>query len=136
MAPVRVDLGRGFLVVVAGEGAIGPLVPIRRHLAATIEVVEQHKATRQSMRVGCDGVVEQGEARVAIRAGYVAEHLIVGAVLSHDVDDVVDRRGGGPAGAGDPPRAGGWVRGRGAPLAAGSAAPGGGARAPDDPPAR
>ncbi len=35
---------------------------------------------------------EETELRFAVAFGHVAEHLIVGAVLLHNVDDVLDRR--------------------------------------------
>ena len=49
---------------------------------------------------------EQRQRRVAVTAGVIAEHLVVGAVLAHDVEDVLDR----------PARADRRVRRRGASV--------------------
>ncbi len=42
------------------------------------------------MEVGCVGLAELGDGGIAVADGEIAEHLIVGAVLFDDVDDVLD----------------------------------------------
>ena len=54
-------------------------------------MVEQREALRERVRVRRDVVAEQGQLRVAVAARVVAEDLVVGAVLAHDVEDVLDR---------------------------------------------
>src|SRR5207247_10830636 len=69
---------------------VGPLVAVGRDLAVHVEIVEQHPATGDRVRVGGDAVVEDRQARIAVPAGDVAEHLVVGPVLPDDVDHVLE----------------------------------------------
>ena len=50
------------------------------------------------MLVGRHFAAENGQARIAVAALHVAEHLVVGAVLLDDVQDVLDGRAGADAG--------------------------------------
>ena len=72
----------------ARRGAPGPAV--RADLAGVVEVVERDEVRGERMQVGRRGLRELGERRVAVALREVAEHLIVGAVLLDDVDDVLD----------------------------------------------
>src|SRR2546427_7830477 len=80
------------LVVIVRERAVAPFVAVGRNHAVYVEIVEQDPAPRDRMGVGGDGVVENGQARVAVPLGHVAEHLIVGAILPNDVNDVLHLR--------------------------------------------
>src|SRR5213079_2754970 len=92
VASVPVDLGPGLFVIIAGERAVGPLVPVRRDFAVHVKVVEQHPAACDRVGVGRDGIVEDGELRIAVAAARVSQHLIIGAVFANDVDDVAHGR--------------------------------------------
>ena len=66
---------------------------LRTDLGIHEEAIEQAEAPRQRVMVRGDGDVgEIDEARVAIAFFHVSEHLIIGAVLFDDVDDVAERR--------------------------------------------
>ena len=69
-------------------------MPVDRRLGVRVDVVEQREALRQRVRVGRDVRAEQRQLRVAVAARVVAEHLVVGAVLAHDVEDVLDLAAG------------------------------------------
>ena len=97
LAPVGIDLRPRLLVVIVGKGARAPLVPVGADFAIHVEVVEQHPAARDRVRIRRHGVVEDRQRGVAIALRDVAEHLIVGAVLSDHIDDVLDGRTGGRA---------------------------------------
>src|SRR2546421_2780944 len=79
------------------ECAVAPIVAVGRDLAVDVKVVEQHKAPGDGVRVRRDGVVEDGEVRVAVSLRQVTQHLVVGAVLPDDVDHMADRRASGQA---------------------------------------
>ena len=80
------------LVVVARECARGPLVAVGADLAVHIEVVAQHPAPGEGVGIGCDAVVEDRERRIAVPRRHVAEYLVVGAVLTDDVNDMPNSR--------------------------------------------
>ncbi len=69
-----------------------PGLAVLRHFAAAIQVVEQHELLGQRVLVRRDVAAEQRQARIAVALLEIAEHLIVGAVLFHDEQDVLDRR--------------------------------------------
>jgi hypothetical protein len=54
-------------------------------------VVEQREALGEEVGVRRQVAAEDREVRVAVATLVVAEHLVVGAVLAHDVEDVLDR---------------------------------------------
>ena len=60
--------------------------------AGGIEIVQQHELARQAALIG-DHVFRVGVERgLAVPLAQIAEHLIVGAILLDDVDDVLDGR--------------------------------------------
>ena len=67
-------------------------MPVGADVGVHVEVVEQHELARQLVQVGRDVFAEQHQRGVAIAFLHVAQHLVVGAVLLHDVDDVLDGR--------------------------------------------
>ena len=69
-----------------------PGLAVLRDFAAAIQVVEQHELLGQRVLVRRDVAAEERQARVAVALLQVAEHLIVGAVLFHDEEHVLDRR--------------------------------------------
>ena len=71
-------------------------------------MVEQRETRHQGVHVGGHARAEDGQVRVAVAAPEVAEELVVGAVLAHHEEDVLD----GAAGAQRRP-GGGLLRVRG-----------------------
>ena len=67
-----------------------PVVPVGRIAARREEMVEQHELLGERMRVRRDVAPVLHERAVARPLADVAEHLVVGAVLAHDVDDMID----------------------------------------------
>ena len=67
-------------------------MPERRLIAGTVVVVEQRELLGQRVVIRRDVASELHERRIAVALRHVAEHLIVGAVLLDDVEDVLDRR--------------------------------------------
>jgi ribosomal protein S16 len=57
-----------------------------------VEVVEEHETLCQPVGVGGHVAPEQRQRRIAVALREIAEHLVVGAVLSDDVEHVLDRR--------------------------------------------
>ena len=77
---------------VVGDGAGGrPVVAVDRGLRVRVDVVQQRKARGERVQVRGDFLAEQGQRRVAVAARVVAQHLVVGAVLLDDEEDVLDR---------------------------------------------
>ena len=73
--------------------------PSAAHLALHVDVVEQYELVPPACGwFGVTVLPEQAQVRLAVplrvlrAGGHVAEHLVVGAVLLDDVDDVLDRR--------------------------------------------
>ena len=92
VAAAAVDRRPRLLVVVARECTRGPLVAVGADLAVHIEVVAQHPAPGEGVGVGRDAVVEDRERRIAVPRRHVAEYLVVGAVLTDDVNDMPNSR--------------------------------------------
>src|SRR5262249_18377854 len=88
--PVAVVVGPSLLDIVGGIGRVAPLVAVLGDLAAAVEVVEQHIAAGQGVRVGGGLLAEQGQRRVAVSRLYIAEHLIGRAVFANDIGHVPD----------------------------------------------
>ena len=86
-AVVRVPVLRH---VVGDRGGRGPEVAVDRRLGVRVHVVEQREALRQRVRVRRDLLAEQLELGIAVAARVRAEDLVVGAVLAHDVEDVLE----------------------------------------------
>ncbi len=57
-----------------------------------VEVVEQDELANERVRIGRHVLAEQRQVRIAVALGNVAEHLVVGAILADDVEDVLDGR--------------------------------------------
>ena len=76
--------------VVRDRGGRGPEVAVDRGLGVRVHVVEQREAPGERVGVRGDPVAEQRELGIAVAARVVAQHLVVGAVLAHDVEDVLD----------------------------------------------
>ena len=72
--------------------AVDQLWPSALTSRVDVEVVEQHEFARQLVMIGRDVLAEQHQRGIAVAFLHVAEHLIVGAILLDDVDDVLDRR--------------------------------------------
>jgi hypothetical protein len=68
----------------------GPGPAVAGDFAAVIEIVHQHKSLGQSVQVGRDIAAEEAAGGVAVALRQIAQHLVVGPVLLHDVDDVLD----------------------------------------------
>ena len=80
---------------VVGDGARRrPVVAVDRGLGVGVDVIEQREAPHEGVHVGREVLAEQGQIGVAVATRIVAEHLVVGAVLPHDVEDVLDRAAG------------------------------------------
>ena len=73
---------------------------VDRGLGVGVDVIEQREALYERMEVRGDRASEEGEGRIAVAARVVAEHLVVGAVLADDVEDVLDRAAGADRGVG------------------------------------
>src|SRR5262249_21651063 len=73
------------------SGGARPQVPLDRGLRVSVDMVEQREAADERMDVGRSLLPEESQRRVAVAARVVAEHLIVGAVLADDVEDMLDR---------------------------------------------
>ena len=84
------EAGEGALHVIVGHGAVRPLMAVGAENARAIGVVEQDELTHHLVVVGRDLLAEDAERRVAVALGQIAEHLVVGAVLLDDVDDVLE----------------------------------------------
>ena len=55
------------------------------------EIIQGHEIIREVMEVWCDGFAEERQRRIAVGTIIqVAQDLIEGAVLFHDVDHVLD----------------------------------------------
>jgi hypothetical protein len=67
-------------------------MPQCRLVAGTIVVIEQRKLLGERMMIRRDIAPELHERGIAVALRHIAEHLIVGAVLLEDVEDVLDRR--------------------------------------------
>jgi hypothetical protein len=64
---------------------------VDRGLRVGVHVVEQREPLDQRVQIRGDRLAEQGQCRVTITSGVVAQHLVVGPVLADDVEDVLDR---------------------------------------------
>ena len=81
---------RGLVVDVRAARGRAPLPAVLADLARAAEVVQVDESLRERVEVGRDHLRELRDARVAVAALDVAEDLVVGAVLFHDVDHVMD----------------------------------------------
>ena len=69
-------------------------------LGVDVEVVERCERRRERVGIRRHIFAEERQRRIAVRLRQVAEHLVVGAVLANDVEDVLDRRRARRRGAG------------------------------------
>src|SRR5713101_8471289 len=60
--------------------------------AAGIKIVEGDELPRELVMIGSERLGKKCEPRITVAFLEVAEHLVIGAVLLQDVDDVVDAR--------------------------------------------
>ena len=88
----RVAERPGALRELGRVGRRRPGLAVLRDFAAAVEVVEQHELLGERVLVRRDVAAEERQARIAVALLQIAEHLIVGAVLFHDEEDVLDRR--------------------------------------------
>ena len=56
-----------------------------------IKVIEEHKLAGQLVMIGRDVFPEQEKRGIAVAFFHIAQYLIVGAVLLHDINDMLDR---------------------------------------------
>lgn len=102
----RVVVGRSLIVEVVASIAVfirhvpldvlvglrlgGPGPAVAGDFAAVVEVVQQDKSLGQCVQVGRHVPPEDAAGGVTVALRQIAEHLIVGAVFLHDVDDMLD----------------------------------------------
>src|SRR5207244_8523068 len=100
-APAVRVVGGGRLLHVVGRVAAGrDDVTVDGDLGVHVEVIEQREVMHEGVLVGGDPAgrpadavaVEQLEFGVTVAARIGAQHLVIGAVLAHDVEDVLDLR--------------------------------------------
>lgn len=92
-------------------------MPVGTHLAVGIEVVEQGEPARERVRIRSDAtggtahavVVDDLQARITVTPRIGAEDLVVGAVLSHDIEHVRDLLARAAVPADDRSVVGRWV---------------------------
>ncbi len=72
------------------DGGARPVVPVGADVGIDVEVVQQHELARQPVVVRRHFFSEQREGRIAVADAEITEHLVIGAVLLDDVDDVAD----------------------------------------------
>ena len=124
-AALRIVHGRRLFEQVgrARRGRPGPAGA--RLLSRIVEIVERRELARKAMVVRRQRPAEDGEMRIAVADLQVAQHLVVGAVLLDDEDDVADPRpdrrhvrlgGGAGGGPGKPDIVGDLKRRRGQRL--------------------
>ena len=78
--------------VVARERLQTPAVTERRLITGAVIVVEQPELLDQRVVIRRHVAPELHQRRIAVALRHIAEHLVVGAVLLDDVEDVLDRR--------------------------------------------
>ena len=83
----------GLLVVVGRDGCGRPEVAIARDFPIVVEIVEHGELQRALVMVGRDTCAIQSQGKIAVAHPQVAQHLVVGAVLLYDLDDMFDGRG-------------------------------------------
>src|ERR1700733_13174430 len=91
-AALAVAVGPGLLREVGGVSGVTPLMSVLRDFTVAIQVVERHEVPRERVSVGSHVLAEQGESRIAIADSQIAENLVIGAVLTDDIDHVLDFR--------------------------------------------
>src|SRR5271157_1454406 len=79
LAPAIGD-GPGFLDIVGDGSGSGPDVAVAGDVTAIVEIVENAELPGQGMLIGSDVFAVDGERRIAVGFGEIAEDLIVGAV--------------------------------------------------------
>ena len=87
--PVGIGAGDGLLDVIRRVRRGRPVVAVAAHLPVHEEAVEDAEPLGERVRVGCHRAREERERGVTI-----GEHLVIGAILANDVDDVAERRQG------------------------------------------
>lgn len=81
----------GLLHVGVGGRGGGPVPSVRGDLGVGVEVVQGDELTGQRADVGRRVVVEQVQRRGTVALAQAAQHLVIGTVLLHHVDHVLDR---------------------------------------------
>src|SRR5262245_47857915 len=66
-------------------------MPVGAHFRIHVEVIQQHELPRESMRVGSYLLSEQAQVGISISFADISEHLVVSAVLTNNVEDILDR---------------------------------------------
>src|SRR5215469_11620309 len=77
--------------VIGSGGGHGPEVAVGTNIPIDEEIVVEDKIPRQSVMVRSIGFSKQNQAGVPVPLGYIAEHLIIGAIFFQDVEDVLNR---------------------------------------------
>ncbi len=62
------------------------------YVAIHVKIVEQHELTSQLVMIRADVFLKETERWIACAFSDVAQHLIVAAILLHDIDHVFDGR--------------------------------------------
>src|SRR5215469_1046485 len=88
-AAVR-DLPR-LLVIIGGDRCRRPDMSIAGNFSTVVEIVEYAELQCELVLVGRDVCTVHCERRIAVADFQVTENLIVGAILLHDVNDMLDR---------------------------------------------
>ena len=58
-----------------------------------IRIVEEHEFARDFVLVGRDALAENAQRWIAIAFAHIAQHLVIGAVLFDDINDVLKQAG-------------------------------------------
>ena len=85
IAPLRIAVGPHALGVIGRNGGGRPVVAIGADIGIHIEVVEQDEIMRQLMQIRRHLFAKHDQRGIAIAFLHIAQHLIVGAILFHDV---------------------------------------------------
>ena len=78
--------------IVGHVGSHAPLVAVGTHFGVHEKAVVQPKTLGERMMIRRPRAREKQQRRVAVAAGKVGEHLVVRAVLLHDVEHMLDGR--------------------------------------------
>src|SRR6266576_601613 len=68
----------------------GPLPAVHAAISGVVEIVKIYEIGCDGVLVGRDGLRELRQCRIAVTYWQVAQHLIIGTVLSNNVDHMLD----------------------------------------------
>ena len=66
-------------------------MPVGADIRIHVEVIEQHKLTCQLVVIRRRLLIEQRKRRITVAFAERSQNLIVGAILLHDIDHMLDR---------------------------------------------